>query len=142
MRESINLNMSLNKQSACHVKSKYAVTKAGGVSGCQHEYDEHAREDWRGAGVVGSGLDPTGLEFCAGTTSGASRSTACWRGTVGLRCIDIGTSSRSCCEKGDRLLRGSTFLPLLPCARMDHKGRDVSFSRMLKKSASNTDRGA
>ena len=41
------------------------------------------------------------------------RSAASRSGPVGLRCIDVGTSSRSCGEKGDRLLRGSTLLPLL-----------------------------
>ena len=33
MRESINLNMNLTKQSVCHLSSTYAVTKAGGSAG-------------------------------------------------------------------------------------------------------------
>ncbi len=66
----------------------------------------------------GDGKNRLRLEPGAGPTSAAS-----WRGTVGVRRFDMGSSSRLCCKMGECLLRGSTFLSVLPCARMDHKGQ-------------------
>ena len=60
------------------------------------------------------------MEASAGTIC-----TASWRGTVGLRCFDMGSSSRLCCKMGECLLRGRSLLPMRPCARVDHKGQGM-----------------